>query len=67
VATIGAMKDILPDSTLGCEDKRDSDDPGIAIWWNEDGTRRGAWFECCAKSHDQDTAVDRWERVATAG
>ncbi len=64
LSTLGAMKDILPNATVNCEDKPEHD-PGIALWWNEDGTRRGGWFACC-RDHDQEEAVERWRRVATA-
>jgi len=64
-STTKAMKNILPRATRECEDKVRGDDLGIAMAWNEDGSRVGGWFYCCA-NHDQDAALKQWKKVVKA-
>jgi len=61
--TTEAMKSILPRAATRCQDKIVGKDQGIAMWWNEDDSRVGAWFAW--PDHNQAAALRQWKRVVT--
>jgi hypothetical protein len=59
--TMTAMKNVLPQATIGCGDKISGGSEGIFMVWSADGSPVGAVFG--QESHDQGEAVGNWKTV----